>query len=86
MVFVCHFNIPNHNGLEIERISHLAFKEAEKRRNQLTLVDKANVLETSRLWRDIVQKISKEYKLADAKQAHEDLESRKLTGPAILLP
>ena len=30
--------------------------------------------------------ISKEYKLADAKQAHEDLESRKLTGPAILLP
>ena len=31
-------------------------------------------------------KISKEYKLADAKQAHEDLESRKLTGPAILIP
>ena len=28
----------------------------------------------------------KEYKLADAKQAHEDLESRKLTGPAILIP
>jgi len=31
-------------------------------------------------------KISKEYKLANAKQAHEDLESRKLTGPAILIP
>ena len=31
-------------------------------------------------------KISKEYKLSDAKQAHEDLESRKLTGPAILIP
>ena len=31
-------------------------------------------------------KISKEYKLADAKQAHEDLESRKLTGPSILIP
>ena len=31
-------------------------------------------------------KISKEYKLADAKQAHEDLEARKLTGPAILIP
>ena len=30
--------------------------------------------------------ISKEYNLADAKQAHEDLESRKLTGPAILIP
>ena len=31
-------------------------------------------------------KIVKEYKLADAKQAHEDLEARKLTGPAILIP
>ena len=31
-------------------------------------------------------KIFKKYKLADAKQAHEDLESRKLTGPAILIP
>jgi len=31
-------------------------------------------------------KISKEYKLAEAKKAHEDLESRKLTGPAILIP
>ena len=31
-------------------------------------------------------RISKEYKLADAKQAHEDLEARKLTGPAILIP
>ncbi len=31
-------------------------------------------------------KISKKYKLADAKQAHEDLEARKLTGPAILIP
>ena len=31
-------------------------------------------------------KISKEYNLTDAKQAHEDLEARKLTGPAILIP
>ena len=31
-------------------------------------------------------KISKEYSLIDAKQAHEDLEARKLTGPAILIP
>ncbi len=46
---------------EISRITHLAFKAAKGRRKKLTLVDKANVLETSRLWRRIVQEISKSY-------------------------
>jgi 3-isopropylmalate dehydrogenase len=46
---------------EIERIAHLAFQYAQQRRNKLTLVDKANVLETSRLWRRVVQEIAKQY-------------------------
>ena len=43
---------------EIERISHLAFQYAQQRRKKLTLVDKANVLETSRLWRKVVQELA----------------------------
>jgi 3-isopropylmalate dehydrogenase len=46
---------------EIERITHLAFKASQSRKNKVTLVDKANVLETSRLWRRIVTEIAEEY-------------------------
>lgn len=46
---------------EIERIAHLAFKAAANRRKKLTLVDKANVLETSRLWRRTVTAMADQY-------------------------
>lgn len=46
---------------EIERIVKLAFEFAEKRDKRLTLVDKANVLASSRLWRETVQSMAKDY-------------------------
>ena len=47
--------------LEIERIVRVAFESARKRSKRLVSIDKANVLETSRLWRKIVSEIAKEY-------------------------
>ncbi len=46
---------------EIRRIAHVAFQTAQKRGKRLTSVDKANVLETSQFWRDIMIDVSKEY-------------------------
>ncbi len=46
---------------EIDRIVRLAYQYAQKRRKKLTVVDKANVLATSRLWRQVSQEIEKEY-------------------------
>jgi len=46
---------------EIERIVRLGFETAMKRRKKLTSVDKANVLESSRVWRQVVDNIAKEY-------------------------
>lgn len=46
---------------EIERIVDYAFKSAMQRKKHLTSVDKANVLETSRLWREVVDEISERY-------------------------
>jgi len=47
---------------EIERITKMAFEVARVRNKKLTLVDKANVLESSRLWREVVLAISEDYK------------------------
>jgi 3-isopropylmalate dehydrogenase len=46
---------------EVRRIAHIGFQAAQKRRGKLCSVDKANVLETSQLWRDIVIDVAKAY-------------------------
>ena len=46
---------------EIERIGRVAFETAMKRRKRLASVDKANVLDTSRLWRKVMHRLSEEY-------------------------
>lgn len=54
-------DVCEYHRFEIERIAHAAFKAARTRKNKVTLVDKANVLETSRLWRRVVKNLAKQY-------------------------
>ena len=46
---------------EVRRIAHVAFRAAQGRKDKLCSVDKANVLETSQLWRDVVLEVAKDY-------------------------
>ena len=46
---------------EIERVARVAFEAARARRRKVTSVDKANVLETSQLWRETVSRVAKDY-------------------------
>lgn len=55
------YDTESYSVMEIERIAHAAFDAARKRRKNVISIDKANVLETSRLWRETVHRIAKEY-------------------------
>ena len=55
------FDTEAYSRMEIERIGRVAFETAMKRNKKLVSIDKANVLETSRLWREIMHEMSKEY-------------------------
>jgi 3-isopropylmalate dehydrogenase len=55
------YNTMRYSTEEIERVARIAFEEARTRRKKVTSVDKANVLETSQLWRRTVIRIAKDY-------------------------
>jgi len=55
------FDTMRYTDEEIRRIAHAAFRAALKRNRRLCSVDKANVLETSQLWREVVSTVGKEY-------------------------
>ena len=55
------FDTMRYSEGEIRRIAHVGFQAAQKRGRKLCSVDKANVLETSQLWRDVVTEVGKEY-------------------------
>jgi 3-isopropylmalate dehydrogenase len=54
-------NTLTYSASEIERVALIAFEAARRRRQHLTLVDKANVLETSQLWRQVVGRLASRY-------------------------
>ncbi len=55
------FNTMRYSGAEVERIAEVAFREAASRRGHVLSVDKANVLETSRLWRRTVEQVGRRH-------------------------
>ena len=55
------FDVAEYSSYEVERIGRKAFEAARTRKKKLCSVDKANVLETSRLWREVIQKLASEY-------------------------
>jgi 3-isopropylmalate dehydrogenase len=74
-----------YTGKEIRRIVRLAFEIAQGRRKKVTSVDKANILETSRLWRGIAEEIALEY--PDVTLEHQLVDSaamRLIQNPASL--
>jgi len=62
------FDTMKYSDAEVERISHVAFQAAQKRGKKVCSIDKANVLSTSVLWREVVERVAKQY--PDVKLSH----------------
>ena len=72
------FNTMIYTESEISRIAHYALKLASRRRRKLCLVDKANVLEVSQLWREVVSEVALRYKEVDLSFQYVDNASMQL--------
>jgi len=66
------FNTYVYSESEIKRIAHVAFQAAMKRDKKLTSVDKANVLEVTELWREVVDVVAKDYPEVEVKHMYVD--------------
>jgi len=55
------YNTMRYSAGEVERVARVAFEAASKRRAKVTSVDKANILETSQLWRQVVSRVARDY-------------------------
>lgn len=71
-------DVCQYSEFEILRVAKLAFEFARERKKKVTLVDKANVLETSRLWRKTVKEYSKQYPDVELECMYVDNASMKL--------
>lgn len=67
------YDVAEYSRYEVERIGRKAFEAARTRRGKLCSVDKANVLETSRIWREEIQKLALEY--SDVEVEHQFVDS-----------
>ncbi len=66
------FNTMRYTAGEVERVARVAFAAASARRRRVTSVDKANVLETSRLWREVVTAVARDYPEVTLEHAYVD--------------
>ena len=73
------YDVMEYREYEVERIARQAFEAARKRRNKVTSVDKRNVLETSRMWREVVHRVH------DAEYADVELEDLLVDNTAMQL-
>lgn len=66
------FNTMRYSEDEIERIAYMAFAASRRRRRRLCSVDKANVLEVSKLWREVVNRVARDYPDVDLSHLYVD--------------